>query len=185
MSRAAFNIDSKPLTRRTAVMTIAAAAVPSAAIANIPSNPDAELIALGRWFDALAEEHAALSVRLAPLAVIYDERMAKAHADSMDRAEMVALLSRIRDDLGMPPLMARSEEILDVTNDPMVAIMEMPARTIEGLAVKARVAAFACSHMWNENDDDADWDHLMARQLMRAVCDLAGCRLPSEVLVQS
>jgi hypothetical protein len=44
--------------------------------------------------------------------------------------------------------------------------MALPAFTLAGLAVKARLARFACSHFYDEPDGNADWDKLVARRLI-------------------
>ena len=53
------------------------------------------------------------------------------------------------------------------------AIMGTPARTIEGLGVKARHAAHVVSHYWEAPIDRIDWDAQAIRLLIEAVCDLA------------
>jgi hypothetical protein len=53
-------------------------------------------------------------------------------------------------------------------------IMALPATTLAGLAVKARVAQSACERFWDVSDADCDWDQLMARQLIEAVLAAGG-----------
>ena len=48
-----------------------------------------------------------------------------------------------------------------------------PARTIAGLGVKARHAAYVTSQYWNEPIDKIDWDARAVRLLIEAVCDSA------------
>jgi hypothetical protein len=55
----------------------------------------------------------------------------------------------------------------------MSRITIIPASTSEGLAVKARIARHACNHFYEKTDDDADWDHVMARSLFDDVLRLA------------
>jgi hypothetical protein len=54
---------------------------------------------------------------------------------------------------------------------PMRWIMTLPATTLAGLAIKARVARFSCEHLWEEPEEDLDWDELMTRKLIDAVLD--------------
>jgi len=61
----------------------------------------------------------------------------------------------------------------DQMDSPMIRIMSLRARTIDGLAVKARVARYACKHFWDDSDADCDWDKLMARKLIDAVLKMA------------
>jgi hypothetical protein len=58
------------------------------------------------------------------------------------------------------------------------AIMTLPAQTIEGLAVKARHAAFGISEYWNAPVDQIDWDARAVRLLIEAVCKRADVPLP-------
>jgi hypothetical protein len=58
------------------------------------------------------------------------------------------------------------------------AIMATPARTIAGLGVKARHAAYVMSHYWENPIDQVDWDAQALRLLIEAVCELARTPLP-------
>ncbi|MGY4305158.1 hypothetical protein ACVIJ6_002401 [Bradyrhizobium sp. USDA 4369] len=53
------------------------------------------------------------------------------------------------------------------------AIMATPARTIAGLGVKARHAAYVNSENWDAPIDEIDWDARAVRSLIEAVCDVA------------
>jgi hypothetical protein len=53
------------------------------------------------------------------------------------------------------------------------AIMATPARTIAGLGVKARHAAYVTSQYWSEPIDKIDWEACAVRLLIEAVCDVA------------
>jgi hypothetical protein len=57
------------------------------------------------------------------------------------------------------------------------AIMAMPARTVAGLGVKARHAAYVMSEYWNAPIDRIDWDARAVRLLIEAVCEAAGVPL--------
>lgn len=58
------------------------------------------------------------------------------------------------------------------------AIMQTRARTIAGLGVKARHAAYVMSHYWKEPIDKMDWEAQAIRQLIDAVCDFVHTPLP-------
>jgi hypothetical protein len=58
------------------------------------------------------------------------------------------------------------------------AIMATPARTIVGLGIKARHAAYLVSEHWDEPIEQMDWDTRAVRLLIEAVCKAAGVRLP-------
>lgn len=53
------------------------------------------------------------------------------------------------------------------------AIMAIPARTIAGLGVKARHAAYAMPEHWDAPINQIDWDARAVRLLIEAVCDVA------------
>ena len=63
------------------------------------------------------------------------------------------------------------------------AIIAAPARTVAGLAVKARATASdACMMLWwDEPQMDLDWDKKMLRWLIEAVCLAAGVDLPGNL----
>jgi len=61
------------------------------------------------------------------------------------------------------------------------AIMQTPARTIAGLGVKARHAAYVMSHYWEAPIDRIDWDARAVRLLIEAVCDFTQTPLPFEI----
>jgi hypothetical protein len=58
------------------------------------------------------------------------------------------------------------------------AIMETPARTVAGLGIKARHAAYVMSEYWDAPIDKIDWDARAVRLLIEAVCESVGLSLP-------
>ncbi|WP_316195604.1 MULTISPECIES: hypothetical protein [unclassified Bradyrhizobium] len=58
------------------------------------------------------------------------------------------------------------------------AIMATPARTIVGLGVKARHAAYVVSEHWDSPIEQNDWDVRAVRLLIEAICKAAGVGLP-------
>jgi hypothetical protein len=58
------------------------------------------------------------------------------------------------------------------------AIMQTRARTIAGLGVKARHAAYVMSQYWEEPIGQIDWEAQAVRLLVEAVCDVACTPLP-------
>ena len=59
-----------------------------------------------------------------------------------------------------------------------LAIMTTPARTVSGLGVKARHAAYVLAEYWDVPIDRIDWDARAVRLLIEAVCEKAGVSLP-------
>jgi len=53
------------------------------------------------------------------------------------------------------------------------AITQTPARTIAGLGVKARHAAYVVSEYWEAPIERIDWDMRVIRLLIEAMCDFA------------
>ena len=62
------------------------------------------------------------------------------------------------------------------------ALMATPARTIAGLGVKARHAAYVMSQYWEEPVDQIDWEANAVRLLIEAVCEVARMPLPFRTL---
>jgi hypothetical protein len=102
---------------------------------------DAELLALGRQFDAALAKLLSLQMR---------------GADAIGRVE--AFLAR------MEPIER--------------AILAIPADSMPGVAVKARVAAHVVSNYWDVPLDRLDLDARAFRLLVEAVCSVAGASLP-------
>jgi hypothetical protein len=57
------------------------------------------------------------------------------------------------------------------------AIMQTPARTMAGLSLKARHAAYVTSQYWEAPIDKLDWDARAVRLLIEAVCDFVSTPL--------
>ena len=81
-------------------------------------------------------------------------------------------------DINADTRMKQAEAILARLYPIEQAIMQTRARTIAGLGVKARHAAYVMSHYWEEPIDRIDWESQAMRQLIEAVCDFARTPLP-------
>src|SRR5207253_371270 len=91
-------------------------------------------------------------------------------------AELGPAIRQINDDVGLGSIEKANQSPTDIMNESSsvcAAIIAIPALTIAGLSVKARLAAFAASNYWDETDKDADWDHLAVRKLIDAVIGVA------------
>jgi hypothetical protein len=165
----------------------AGAALNAAALvkARSATPDDADLIALGRQLDKLIDRHEILGAR-------YDEqwgagygaryqalRKELADANRNDLAGMevagdkfMSEVEELQREFGIDDLLEGMDAQTDAMCPIQNAILGSTAVTLAGLAVKARSAAFACSHFWNENDTDADWDIQHARSLIDAVLAL-------------
>jgi hypothetical protein len=142
----------------------------------LPMGDDAGLLALEAQFHSLvAELVAAQSASHLPANSPDGRSLARAHVqtgvesetDHEDRSE-------------------KTEAILARLYPIEQAIMTTPARTIKGLGVKARHAAYVMSHYWEAPIEQIDWDGRAMRLLIEAVCGLAhvplpGCEAATEV----
>ena len=119
-------------------------------------DPDAMLVALGRRFEALSAEIAAL------------------------RREEIDTLSPVvpRDEQSKGEAMIGADERIEAVLallDPIErAIMATPAMTIVGLGVKASHAAQVLSYYWTDSPERLDWDARAVRFLIESMCAVAG-----------
>jgi hypothetical protein len=145
---------------------------PSARSAGARSGPlheDAELIALGGQLDALVIEFHK-SAKAWDAVEQARRRVLLALPESPSGEERYDLAEReVPDPVGI----RHTDDISNSMNNVWLKIMGLPAFTIAGPGVKARLAAFSCEHFYDKDDDLAEWDHLGARQLIDAVLKLA------------
>jgi hypothetical protein len=77
-----------------------------------------------------------------------------------------------------PKSIWRTEELLAQMEPIERAILALPAAGMEGVAVKARVAAQVVSNYWDIPLDRLDLDAKVLRLLIEAICSVAGLSLP-------
>jgi hypothetical protein len=135
----------------------------------LPMDDDAGLIALETQFNSLvAEVDAGRNASDAP-ATYTDGRLPSA--------------GHIQESFAPDPHRADRTEKIEAVLARLYpieqAIMATPARTIAGLGVKARHAAYVLSHYWEAPVDRMDWDARATRLLIEAICGLAYVPLPS------
>ncbi len=160
--------------RRRVVAAVAALAAVATGPSPVGSSPtaDAELLALGRRFDALERQYEAAQDRETPrqdacMALIKELRGGGNYSD-----EIFIEMGR-RLDAAFPLEKPSADEIVDAMCPVALRIMALRASTVAGLIVKARVARNGCSHFYDATDEDADWDHQVARHLIDAVLGFA------------
>ncbi|MGD0333912.1 MAG: hypothetical protein ABSA90_11745 [Xanthobacteraceae bacterium] len=182
-------------TRRTIVSGAAAAVasigITDAAIASTTASADSELLELGRAFEPILAEWAEIirtsdadqaqfeRAVLEATGISFDDAPAPGRWDSApdsywrSRDEILKRLDTAESDL----VWERSLTEIDAKASPIArAIFALPARTLAGLAVKARVAAFVHSDWWRPIVPD-DADRLGTRNvvdLLENICALAG-----------
>lgn len=167
------------ITRRTlfqaaAVTATASSPGVSAAKAN---HPDETLLAYGRELDGCIHDYKTTCAKYRPL---WDKLAARLRDETRGQDESpLAWHGRIYAEVGLEALDQQGEHPDDITgrsDAPSRAILAIPATTLAGLAVKARLAKFGAPNIWKESDDDADWDHLLLRNLVDAVLELAAAQ---------
>lgn len=149
---------------------------------------DRALLEVGDRFDQVAKRQIEAEARCDELFVPIEEAI-EAQAtwpdDQMkwsrsDAQNYHAARGRVIEEIG-----AEWEALLDEIEGPLGrdidvltrAIWATPARSVAGLAVKARAGALACSKLWEEPFEKLDWVDMAARALIEATLEAAG--LPS------
>jgi|SRR5665213_1487509 len=158
---------------RRAVMA-GAVVLPALTLPAIASNhPDAELLAIGEQYDALAAIYEDAQRRAQPRWDARENFLASLRGGprTPSNREIMHALAQI--DRKFPIADPQPDDAIGATDEPACRIMALPARTIAGLAVKARVAKLAASNYWDDPDDDADWDKLIVRKLIDAILESA------------
>jgi hypothetical protein len=147
------------------------ASTSSSATANGASDTcdDLALIALETQFNALTAELAALQ------GVNNTPAITGCSSDQTSTAETLHQRVRERSDQDAT---RQAEAILARLYPVEQAIMATPARTIAGLGVKARHAAYVMSQYWTPPITEIDWHAKVVRLLIESVCSLANVPLP-------
>ena len=125
----------------------------------LPTDDDAGLLSLEAQFNELAAELVAGQI-------------------ARDAIGLEAGLPTHGSEAGQDAKVRKAEAILARLDPIERAIMATPARTIAGLGVKARHAAYVMSHCWEAPIDRIDWDARAVRLLIEAVCDFTHTPLP-------
>ena len=125
------------------------------------NESDADLVALGREFEALSAELAVLQKH------------------EIDRSSVAGERSERKGIVMVSSSAERIEALLKLLDPIERAIMAIPAITVIGLGVKARHAAHVLSHYWTDSPDRLDWDSRAVRLLIESTCTVAGIALAS------
>jgi hypothetical protein len=123
---------------------------------------DAELVALGRQFEALSAELVVLQRQGVDTPDLLIQRDEQLNGEAM-----------------ISPSVERIETLLRRLDPIERAIMAIPAITVVGLGVKARHAAHVLSHYWTDSPERLDWDAQAVRRLIESTCTVAGIALLS------
>jgi hypothetical protein len=134
------------------------------------TGDDLELLKLGRQLDLLAQRYEAARQRFIPVNEAHKKLLAKwrqehpGYNDDQVMAAYIEIENVLTEGIG-----EHADDVMNEVDGVSRAIVAIPATTIAGLAVKARLAAFA--NDWDDSDND--WDVLTVRKLVDAVIRLA------------
>ncbi len=170
----------------------AAIGVPSVATAlgGLAAGDDDELLALGRQMEPVYSRFYELNKITRPLWEEYNELLSPyleaCKARKITDKRLLEIIGELQTSLKhgdetLESLAKQMDDLTEATDQPFRRIIALPAHTLAGVAVKAKSAAFACEHFFFEEEDDADWDHKLARSVIKAVLALAGERLPWDI----
>jgi hypothetical protein len=162
---------------RPASVTADNAATALSALSSIQAElADADLVSKGRTMDRFIAEYEAARTAFDPL---WNAREALLTTSRRPGESSHDFFARIDEEVGITALEKRQTHPTDIINNAHSVSMEVlkaKATTIAGLAVKARLAKFTAEYLWEESDADADWDHLILRNLVDAVLELAAAQ---------
>jgi hypothetical protein len=127
------------------------------------TGQDLELLKLGRQLDLLVQRHACARQRFIPVWEAH-KRLCLKHPGSDD----VEILRDLSEGMGEHPDRPLGE--IGKVSD---AILAIPATSTAGLAVKARLAAFAAEDYWDGSDKSQDWEKIVLRKLVDSVIQVA------------
>lgn len=145
-----------------------ASATSSAAANSAASEKDDDLALL-----ALETQFKALTAELAASQGVSSTRATTGCSDGQTSAAVTLHQERFDHDATQ-----QAEAILARLYPVELAIMATQARTIAGLGVKARHAAYVMSQYWTPPITEIDWHAKVVRLLIESVCSLTNVRLP-------
>jgi hypothetical protein len=158
----------RDMNRRKAMTAVAAAAImPTAALAAINPTADAELLAVGREYDALVKLLHDTRQRWLPNWEAQKRALAELPERNHTDDEIMAALRRA--DSEHPIADPHPDDISDMMDLPSRRIMALPATTVAGLVVKARFAREENSHLLDKPEADLEWTELAMRNLIDEV----------------
>jgi hypothetical protein len=186
---------SGPTTRRDFVRLTGAALATTTAAGTVIAEPldtdagaeldaDAELMEVGERLIALYERETELQETLAPYSEAFDEHMCNVVCKGTDKEHRRKLYDELMQALGPEFIAATAEHtrIVEAMDEPERRMFALPARTVDGLALKAVCAAYQNSELWSAPFRDLDREECFFRGLIEAVLVFAGRPLPFATL---
>jgi hypothetical protein len=160
-------------TSRRAVLAGAAASIPATALAALPIDPDAELLAIGTKHEALVAQFLDATHRAEPNEGAFRNayaawRLDHPYAGNMPEEEWQTLSDRI--DREYPVAAPMPDDCTDAMGPLLDRMFEFEAQTARGLLVKIRALAFYGDREWSdaleaESDRDLDLGPRIFRQV--------------------
>jgi hypothetical protein len=147
---------------------------------------DAQLLALVAKLEPIYAEYQALAPIVDAAVERREEEIARRigiPAGVGSRSEDEAMLyrntlKRLDAEMGTDALLKRLDAINLRLDTIVTAIKETPARTLAGVAVKARGVAYAMRTCWQTLAEELDWHEDLVRDLVENICAIAGMDLP-------
>ena len=165
------------LSRRKALSALASITAAATAVTESATHAvelDAELIALGNRFDELEWQYRFVKGRDRARNKTFSELLEAQQGRILSDEEWKQVLNGIGGQLDQqfgPAIQPDVLDIMDMLDSSQRRIMALPAITLAGLAVKARVARFECERLWDKPVEDLDREQMMARDLIDAVLE--------------
>jgi hypothetical protein len=174
----------KLLASAPAVAAVGMPAVASA-LSGFPGDPDAELLALGAELDAFYPEYLTSGTAAnaaSETAWIEAERSLGFKREDDVTPELLETMFGVREKSGAEAIIDKDQAITGHVDEIHRKIIELPAHTLAGIAVKARAGAMLMlSDLWSEPAIDMDYDKFVMRRLIESILESAGIELPFEV----
>jgi hypothetical protein len=139
------------------------------------ARQDSELLKLGCQLDLLVQRYQCARQRFVPVNQVHTKMLDQWRQANpgYSEAQLAEAYADIYKQLSEAVGGEHPDDVLDESDNISRAIMAIPATTVRGLAVKARLAAFGAEEYWYDNDEDADWGVLTLRKLVDAVIQVA------------
>ena len=160
--------------RRSIITGLAAApvlSIPAVAL----DHPDAELLRAGAEFDRAVKLFADAKVRSIPNLEAWERELARLRQEAGDNhiPDAVYMSAWERADREYPVAFPTCDDVANMMDVPFRVIVTTPAKTPEGVAVKARLIRWYYSELWQKPAEDNDVDQQAVRALVEAVEALA------------
>jgi hypothetical protein len=144
------------------------------------SNPDADLLALAPEFDRLHQAVEAMRPEWQVADDAFEAARIAAGPRFHNRPDMTnegffRVWNELLDETGTREILDRYEKLhseLDKFSDRIGKAP--PARTPEGIALRARLLGLNTYQAWEDEPDNLDWDVLLVRRVVEDACALVG-----------